>query len=197
MNPTKQCTKCNEIKELIEFHKHKRSKDGIRSVCKSCRSIYGKPYRKKYYEKNKEEQKEKSRKYSKEHRQFCREQNKEWRQKNQEYIKESHQKYRQNNKGKINGWTNKRRAARLQASPKLTESQLFEIESFYIKAARLTKETGIKHHVDHILPIQGNGITGFHVPWNLQILTGPENSKKNNSFDGTYENEGWRTSTQS
>jgi hypothetical protein len=32
----KRCTKCNEQKELSEFHKTKRAKDGYRSWCKLC-----------------------------------------------------------------------------------------------------------------------------------------------------------------
>jgi hypothetical protein len=46
----KVCTKCKVEKELTEFHKDKRSKDGLRSKCKSCR--------RKYREANKERMKE-------------------------------------------------------------------------------------------------------------------------------------------
>jgi len=34
---TKQCTKCNENKPIIDFHKSKQSKDGLKSSCKTCR----------------------------------------------------------------------------------------------------------------------------------------------------------------
>ena len=33
----KQCSKCNEIKEITEFYKRKDSKDGYRNDCKKCR----------------------------------------------------------------------------------------------------------------------------------------------------------------
>ena len=85
------------------------------------------------------------------------------------------------NPGTINARTALRRAIKLQATPFwLTKEQKREIRAFYIEAARLTKETGIKHQVDHIVPLQGKTVTGLHVPWNLQILTASQNAAKGN-----------------
>ena len=36
MTDTKQCTKCNETKELTEFYKRKSHKDGLTYWCKGC-----------------------------------------------------------------------------------------------------------------------------------------------------------------
>jgi len=36
----KTCNKCNIEKELFEFYKEKKSKDGFRGTCKHCMSIY-------------------------------------------------------------------------------------------------------------------------------------------------------------
>jgi len=47
-------------------------------------------------------------------------------------------------------------------------------------AWKITAETGIKHEVDHIIPIKGKNVSGLHVPWNLQILTKSKNAKKRN-----------------
>lgn len=41
---TKQCTKCNEIKELILFIKRSANKSGYGSWCKKCHSVYNKKY---------------------------------------------------------------------------------------------------------------------------------------------------------
>ena len=75
----------------------------------------------------------------------------------------------------------KHRATKHHATPPwLTKTQHTQIEAFYIEAQRLTKETGIKHVVDHIWPLQGKDFVGLHVPWNLRVITSSENSKKRN-----------------
>jgi formate-dependent nitrite reductase cytochrome c552 subunit len=58
----------------------------------------------------------------------------------------------------------------------------FEISKIYKEAQRLTVETGIKHHVDHIYPIQSIYGCGLHVHYNLQILKKSENLSKKNKF---------------
>jgi hypothetical protein len=56
------------------------------------------------------------------------------------------------------------------------------IQSIYIRARQLTKETGIKYEVDHIIPSNHPLVCGLHVESNLQIITESENIKKSNSF---------------
>jgi len=52
-----------------------------------------------------------------------------------------------------------------------------KILKFYEEAERLTKETGIKYSVDHIIPISKGGL---HHQDNLQVITLSENSRKGN-----------------
>lgn len=56
------------------------------------------------------------------------------------------------------------------------------IKDIYQEARRLTAETGIKHEVDHIVPIMGQKVCGLHVEANLQILTKTENIRKHTTF---------------
>lgn len=74
----------------------------------------------------------------------------------------------------------KRKARKKHATPPWADHAA--IQRFYDEASRLTRETGIRHEVDHIIPLQGRNVTGFHHQDNLQILTRSENARKSNRF---------------
>lgn len=104
--------------------------------------------------------------------------------KKQIQIKEYFKNYRQNNKAKTLANNRKRKLAQEQRMPKwLLNTDLMAIQMFYEKAQKLSAETGVKHHVDHIVPLRGKTVSGLHVPWNLQILTAKENMIKSNRID--------------
>jgi len=88
------------------------------------------------------------------------------------------------NKGKRAATAAKRRAIKALATPAwLTQSDWNAIEALYVKAAELTAETGIEYEVDHIIPLQGETVCGFHCPENLRIVTRSENRQKCNKFE--------------
>lgn len=57
-----------------------------------------------------------------------------------------------------------------------------KIQQVYIERDRVTKETGIPHHVDHIVPICGDRVCGLHNEFNVRVITKTENLKKSNKF---------------
>ena len=81
-------------------------------------------------------------------------------------------------KPRIAAQTMKRYARKVGATP--TWADQSAILAFYQEAARITKETGIQHQVDHIVPILSKMVCGLHVQNNLQILDKSSNIKKGN-----------------
>lgn len=67
----------------------------------------------------------------------------------------------------------RRRAAKAQRTP--AWANLDEIRTFY-------KNCPPGHHVDHIVPLQGENVSGLHVEHNLQYLPASENIRKGNKW---------------
>jgi len=185
----------------MEFSKDRHSKDGLCFNCKTCQNLNYLPNKEKiavrqaiYRSEHKEEKAAYQAAYDAAHKKeravHYIEHKKEINAKSAAYyiahkkdIAIYNKNVRKYNPGKINARNRKRKLSKLQATPKwLTKSQLLQIEAIYIEAARLTKETGIPNHVDHIIPLHHSDICGLHVPCNLQILTATENLKKSNKL---------------
>jgi len=98
-------------------------------------------------------------------------------------IKKIKKNYRKNHKDKIYSDAAKRRATKLNATPQwLTDDHKKQITKIYKNCLKISEQTGVQHHVDHIIPLKGKEVCGLHVPWNLQILTATENISKNNKL---------------
>lgn len=96
------------------------------------------------------------------------------------------QTYKKNNKGVVNANTRKRQAAKLHRTPNwLTEDDLWLMQQAYDLAQLRSTLFGFPWHVDHVLPLQGKYVSGLHVPANVQVIPGVENSRKNNNWRPT------------
>ena len=113
-----------------------------------------------------------------------REASKAYREANKEKVATSKLKYAQKNKHIINAAVARRKAAKLQRTPGwLTEFDKLKIKCLYSIAAMLTRENKEPWHIDHIIPLQGELVSGLHIPSNMQIMRGIENVSKKNKFE--------------
>jgi hypothetical protein len=169
-NGQKQCAKCKESKPLDTFHVRKASKDGRAYMCAPCVVQHCADWRiktpgafKHWYQGNKEHRAEYWRK---------------WYEENKEHRAVSYAQWAKQNKHIINALVAKRIARKFQATPSWANEEA--ILTIYAEAARLTRETGVRHEVDHIYPLQSDVVCGLHCEANLQILTKAENIRKGN-----------------
>lgn len=121
---------------------------------------------KRYYEKNKEAVKARANARPKEE------------------ITKHKQKHKQSNPEYYKSLTNVRRRRNRSASPPwLTNEHKLAMRQLYLQAMELTKITGERYVVDHIVPLISDVVCGLHVPWNLRVITQDENLRKSNKLE--------------
>jgi hypothetical protein len=103
-----------------------------------------------------------------------------WQRANPEKVKSINRTWLIKNRDVANARTNYRRAYKLQRTPIWANQK--EILKFYEDSIKISLETGIQHHVDHIVPLLGEFVSGLHVPNNLRVITAEENLTKSNTF---------------
>ena len=172
------CKKCLQEKELLEFKKHS---NGHRYTCKQCQyqSMMDNPSAHENAVKRNRKWRESEKGKATE---IAYSQSELGKKSRREAIK----KYERTFIGYVNKYTTvaKRRAARIQRTPTwLTAVDHERIKNEYKLAALLSRIEGTKWTVDHIIPLQGNFVSGLHVPSNLKAMRFIENCSKGNKFE--------------
>lgn len=161
-------------------HGHIERRSVTERKCLACVRLRSLSWRKD----NGERVRELNRAYYAEYGERLREAQREWNAQNAEYAAhyarnarierpEVARNWRQSNKGKVVRMTAKRRAAKLQRTPKWADTAA--IAKFY-------ENCPPGYQVDHVIPLRGRLVSGLHVLNNLQYLTKEENAKKGNKF---------------
>ena len=110
--------------------------------------------------------------------------NKEYRKNNPEKVLQVGKNYRLKNLAIVNAKNRTRRASKNNRTPLwLTDIDHERIQNEYKLAYILGKITGQKWEVDHVIPLQGEFVSGFHVPSNLRAILAFENRSKHNRYD--------------
>jgi hypothetical protein len=183
----KTCKSCNISQSVDNYYLHNGYKDKVRPSCKTCVKLQVKEYdfinQEKYKQRRENWLATNKRTYKHPY-------NKEYRNLyyllNREKIRKAQQTYEKNNTHVIAAIKAKRRASKIKRTPKwLTADHFEQIKMIYLKAKEITQSTGIPHHVDHIIPLQGKEVSGLHVPWNLRIIPATENLRKYNKLEQT------------
>ena len=139
-------------------------------------------YNKRYYEKNKD----KILKYKKGHYEENKEAKKtkmaEYYVNNKEMFKEYGKNRREKRSDKYSMYAANRRARVLQATYGDSELNDLVFSEAYAAAKERTIQHGVQFHVDHIIPLKGKNVCGFHIWSNIQVIPAHENLNKSNKL---------------
>lgn len=179
----RECTKCRVIQPLDCFSiAANRPKSGGRlTQCRACtnaaariRMARNPGLQIEYNKKSRSNPEVKRRLY---------EINREWSKKNKHHHRALISDWRKKNPAGHRARVQERKALVRMGASYITHEMRTSIKDIYKECISLEASSGIRHHVDHIIPLRGDGVCGLHVPWNLQIITAENNMKKGNRFD--------------
>jgi len=173
-------------------HGHVAPRQVVNSTCTACsnerrnKRYYDnhdaeKAYKRDHYVKNREYYAIQAAKRYAENLEARRQANRLYAAKNRESSRERALRWQRENRARYNANMASRRARVRSAQPEWADKQ--EIAKIYSQAKLAEAVTGLKYHVDHIIPLQGKNVCGLHVPWNLQILEATDNLVKGNRIN--------------
>ena len=103
-----------------------------------------------------------------------------------EEVNQYKKKYKEENPELYKALTSVRKRRHREATPKwITPEQKLAMRELYLQAQKMTKLTGERYVVDHIIPLISPEVCGLHVPWNLRVITQEENLIKSNKLVDT------------
>lgn len=166
----KRCRECLAEKDFSQFCKRKASPDGLNYKCRECQ--------KKYLERWRTENPKAHSKWYQENKESRSDYGKLWRSENIEGRALYMRQWGIENAVSLSARNAKRNADKIRATPGWADHE--RIREIYAESARKTLETGIKHNVDHIYPLNSDFVCGLHCEANLAVITKFENIRKLN-----------------
>lgn len=188
----KICSQCDIAKDRADFHAKKESGDGLAPACKLCRAEADRrryagradlvrAYSKKRYYADPQRHVSRTKKWQRDNPSKFRAYKDASELKHKAVRAAKRQEWKRNNKARVQEQYATRQARKKQRTPAWAD--IGKIRAVYAEALRLSRETGIKYHVDHVVPLQGELVSGLHVEHNLRAIPAEENLRKNNRFE--------------
>jgi hypothetical protein len=154
----KLCTKCGATKPRADFI---NTKSGLRNWCFDCRKVYKdaeyRKYRDKYIARARRNYADV--KANPEKMEARRVKTRIWKRANKKIVLANVRARQARLKQRTPAWAN-----------------LKAMREIYVNCPE-------GYHVDHVVPLNGENVSGLHVEFNLQYLSAEENIKKSNKFD--------------
>lgn len=172
----KVCRRCLTEKPASEFRRDDRYADGLGSWCRECHRVRNSEWARE----NRERLSRKAADYRANNRDQARTANRKFKRTHAVEIKAATREWVLNNRDRRRATDAARKAAKLRATPPWVDRKA--ISRVYRLAILAERLTGIRMHVDHIVPLQHPLVCGLHVPANLQILPGNYNEAKRNHW---------------
>lgn len=57
-----------------------------------------------------------------------------------------------------------------------------EMMALQVEKLRISEQSGIRHVLDHVVPLNHPMVCGLNVPWNIQVVPYWHNSRKSNNY---------------
>ena len=105
---------------------------------------------------------------------------KKWNENNKEHIAARGKVWQEANREKRYATKARRRASKLRRTPPWANHD--KINKVYALARKI-RDWGCDVHVDHIIPLQGQLVSGLHCESNVQILSAYDNISKGNNYE--------------